>query len=861
MKMRKITALGVMLVFTVQTLFMGSSSWGEDPKYPTSKEILSVPPFYNEFQTPNMSKSTLKNEMNACNIMYQASEVGNTLLDGVKIFKAGKKTDHSSDKISDCSAECKKPTTSENPSCLEFGGQLISGKPGETADRRMAKSGARNKIESSLKEIDTYLNCLEGKKSCEDQNKVLLDKQLAAFDCQKRVLMSALQTAEQAMTQVIQNNKNVFNKMNMHQSEIEEQVNQVDILLGGDPELRKTGAPEMQGLIGMQKQMYEELGKMNKFEADAKNRVKQLSVKETSAKQKLKRETIRWAANCMNSADYLSSGGEGKTALCVHPDMQMGKDGQLVPVLDASGNPKMREDGCSPLTFLRGKIGNAPFLTDKGQYLMKGNRRDQASKNLAAFNSLWSEMMLAMGYQFSMGQDGKPQMNEAALPDTKITTWDDLKGKFGKRMAAVSSMSGFDVAGTIQQYGTKCFNKADDYKTSQMNDEQSAYKTVMNEVTAERNSLNADLDSGISSLKKNYSDVMSVLKVEGSDVPTNIQTNAACSKDVESMTDCFSKMRSQVNNLLKGEGMSQTAKIIQGGTMTSPLVIPCMGLDQCITKLKDKRSDLKKFEVLLQKAKTKNVNDLNSNINKNMNGFKIQLSFIQNGLKSLYDDMKVTLRKMKVTAPEDLQCLKKEPLKQMQGEDKNKTPGPYDAPSSMGMAMSSIMEPCLVDLNEPGLNKSLEDADKNLAQNKEEAEKALDRVREMRSKYANVESECSLDYSNSVGSSNSSCGDCNRLKSSCTDRKDQSVLSHNSSLDEIMMLAKRLSRNDRNVKMDEIDEAFKKYDSITMNRFTDFCKTELSKCEVCLTEGKTMIYEENNKKLNDDATKGTNKTE
>ncbi len=865
MKINKMTVLGVTLIFSTQALLVSSLSWGEGSdssssnQYPSSKEILSVPTFYNNFQTPNMSKSTLKSEMNACSIMYQASNVGNTLLDGVKVFKAGKTKDNSSNKSGDCTASCKKPTVSENPSCSEFGGGVIPGKPGETADRRVAKPGARNKIETSLKEIDAYLTCLEGQKGCEDANKVLLEKQKAAFDCQKRVLLSALQTASQAMSQVINNNQEVFNNMNLHQGEIQEQANQIDVLLGGDPDLRKTGANEMQGLLGMQKHLYEELGKMNKFEADAKNKVKLLSVRENSAKQKLKRDTIRWAANCMNTADYLSSGNEGQTAVCSHPEMQMGKDGQPVPVLDANGNPKLREDGCSPLTYIRGKIGNAPFITGKGQYLMKGNRRDQSAKNMAAFNSLWSEMMLAMGYQFSMGQDGKPQLNEAALPDSKVVTWDDLKAKFGKRMSAVSSRSGFDVAGAIQQYGTKCFNKADEWKTGQINDETSPYKSEMNAVSSEKNNLNSELDSGLSMLKKNYSDVISVLKVEGSNVPTNIQTSASCSKDAEAMTECFSKVKTQVNNLLKGEGMSNTAKIIQGGTLTSAMVIPCQGLDQCITKLKDKRSDLKKFEVMVQKVKMKKVNDLNSAIKQNMNGFKGQLTFYQNGLKSLYDEMKGTLGKLNVTAPADMKYLEKEPLKQMEGKDKDKTPGPFELPSDMGKAMSQIMEPGLVDFNDTELTKAFEEADKKLADKKGDAEKALEQVRKMRSSYASIESDCSLDYSNTVGTSNTSCGDCNRLKSSCTDRKDQSVLSHNSSLDEIMLLAKRLSRNDRNVKEEEIDEAFRQYDSITMNRFTDFCKAELSKCEVCLTEGKTMIYEENNKNNKDDADLGTNK--
>jgi hypothetical protein len=773
---------GVALLFLVQNLFfphgVQAQSSGQVLGAVAGSVAQQLPAMFGQTPaSPNLNNmnTSLQQQMNAC---LTAGTLGiltdsKGVVDNVKKWEDALNTKNTSTltkNASGCSAVCTKPDASlypEEPVCStyaydEYTETVTTARGERSVTKRDPKNGAANKIKSAQDVIGKYITCLNSKKGCKDPKQVELENQLAIFNCQMKVLEAGVQESAKLLNTSIQANQKTFNDMNQHQKEVGEQMQQVDEILGPDPELGKSGSSQMQGLLGMQKELNENLPKMVEAEAKFKTEIETLKNETKTNEQHLEATRVNVASQCIKGSRNVGVSG-GYSLSCFKPVQTTSKDGTPVNMTDRNGNIKYAKQSCGPYDYIRSKIEQRAFITERG-VMMTESRREKAAANGVAFDSLVDSINREMGDYDAKGADN-------TRLDTDVHNWSDIESKVSSNIDAVASVSGVDVRSMLRAVAGHCFKEADGWKNKQVRSSSSEYSKKKAEIKKTETNLTAQMDTGLTSMNKTYGDIMSVM------FNKHVTLNRTqCTKDnPELMQDCFAKVRQNVQNLLEGNGsLTQTAKTIKGGPSTPPFVVSCRGLNGCVTAFKNVRDSQKTYMRSVQKSKEAYVTQSNKLTQDQLTYFSGNLNTMQNSLMAQYDKIKASLLGMGIDAPEKPKTMEAEMLEATEGPDKSA--GPFKSPKNMSSVLSGMMQPAgMINFGDTGMREPLKDLAAKQKEKEAKNAEELAAMKTMQAKYTNIEENCNISLAGSsrdgessrVATSNYSCNDLRTQLNTC----------------------------------------------------------------------------------------------
>ena len=336
-----------------------------------------------------------------------------------------------------------------------------------------------------------------------------------------------------------------------------------------------------------------------------------------------------------------------------------------------------------------------------------------------------------MGNYDSKGADN-------ARLDTNIHSWADVEAQLGPNIDAVAATSHVDIRGMLRSVASHCFQQADVWKNQQIRSSDSDYSKKKSALLATQTKMISDMDTGLTSMNKSYKDVMSVLG--GRAVALD---RSQCTKsDPDKMEACFSAVKTQVQNLLEGTGISATTKSITGSPPNTPgFQVSCNGLNGCVTAFKNVRDNGKKYTSQVQQLQQTYVQQGNQQTQQQLTALAGQLSGMQSQISAQYDVMKATMLKMGIAAPDALKTMDPEALQANPGPP----PGPYQNPKNMSSVLSGMMQPGgMINFSDTGmadLQKQLVD---KAAEKKAAAADDLKRYLTMQTNYNNFAGTCQI---------------------------------------------------------------------------------------------------------------------
>ena len=779
MKPQKEITSSIALLFLAQNLFFPLGVQAQTPaaSSSTASQIVGavggivgqIPAMYNGQSAiaPNFSSGSagIQTQLAACLANSALGLTGDTKADQKtaetslerysKMFSkkgSAKSTAADSSKPDDtnCSKPCgDAPDVEENPSC---GGNLTMGSGGSvTVSSKADGSG----FPGAKKQVSDYVSCLVGHQKCgsTDPNSLALKQQLAAFSCYKVALQSSVQQANQALQSSLQANQKTFADMNQYQKEVGQQAQQVLDILGPDPELGKSGASQMQGLLGMQKELNDNMPKMVEADAKFKTDIAKLKSDTTTNEQNLEASRVSVASQCIKGSRSIG----GSSLTCFKPQTVTAKDGTVTNATDRNGNVKYTKQSCGPYDYIRSKIEQKAYITDRG-IMMTQDRRDQAQANSTAFDSLADAINRAMGDYTAAGSDG-------ARLDTDIHTWSDVEAKVSANIDAVAGASGLDVRSMLRSVAGQCFNDSNAWKNQQIRSSSSTYSKKKTELSAAQTALTSQMNTGISMMSKSYSDVMAVLGGQA----VTLDRSQCTQNNPDLMENCYAQIRQKVQDLLEGNGgLTATAKTITGGTPPNspvPFVVSCRGLNGCVTAFKNVRDQQKSYIADIQKKKEAFVNQSNQMTQMQMSSLAMQVSNMQSSMLKQFEQIKSTLGNMKLDVP-NLKFMDPEALEASSPTPPDNTPGPFKNPRNMSAALSQFIQPGgMVNLNDDGTNEIQKQiSEKNDKDDRKTAEN-LKTYRAIEARYAKV-GDCSSSVNN-VQSDDIDCGNFQTQLNSC----------------------------------------------------------------------------------------------
>ena len=571
--------------------------------------------------------------------------------------------------------------------------------------------------------------------SCIDKDKKALDDQLKVYQCKQGVLAQAVAMASQMMQTALQQNQAEFGKAIQYQNEVGDQIRQVDEILGPEDEklAGMEGGNQFKGLLGVQRALTAKLAEMNTKEKDFKSRTDDLQKRTDSNEQKLDAERMGEVGSCMRGQRSLGVSG-GRSLTCYKPVILTAKDGTQQPKLDVAGKQVYAKQSCGPMEYVRSQVAQSAFITSRG--VMRSQARTEDSEaNAAQFDAFSDAIMRDLG-----AEDEK--LNGGDRLVTRESTWEDISKKYSGDMAELSQKTGIDIQQQMNVVAGRCFTDADVWKKQQKRSSSSRYNTEKSGIQKDKNVLTGELNNGLSDLNKSYGETMAVLSGQA----VTVNRYNCTTDDPAKMQGCFVQMKQSVSDLLEGNGMSTTSKVISGGTMPPPynipsLTVPCKGVNGCVTVFQGVRKAKKNQLVLAQKQTVDFVNKSNAQIKSQLSGYAAFIGQLQASVKGQFDGLNGALASMGANPVDNPKNLSPEALKQ--GKGPGDQPGPYENPEKMSNVLSGMIPPDgLMDFQNNGVKDVMAAAKEKLDKKADALKQALSDIKDTTKDLLALQTSC-----------------------------------------------------------------------------------------------------------------------
>ena len=814
MKVNSRITVSVTTVFLMQSVLM---PWSAQAQYTVSP-----------FAVPSYNTST-NAELNKLDAWKGLSD---SLTSGTKSLARDTKKGKSA-----VCKKCEAPKASMAPDCGAFGAKKAQAQCGDDAECYIPTSSQMTKFEASKKEWEQQYQCLQKKKDCGDPKLDELNDELAALRNEVAEFDKMTDGVDSAITQAFDKNAADFNSYVGNLKTAENQKIEIEKKLGDDKS----------GLVAMNRNMMESLAAFNARKADNQGKLDMIVNEEKENEQFLEASKTDKIKSCLQ---YEPTPVGGKQLTCFKPEMQAGKDGQPMPVLNPNGVVRKREMVCSPMEFIESQVAQSAFV-NKGQGVMVNDRnKTRATQQVMEFQGIKSRMMTLMGGSESDGGSG------TKYAPASLAGWSDIQTRFGTDLQSLQSKTGINITSMLQASYNTCVREGNRIRNNliRADNATSPYIRKKTEMAGKRRTLDAEVSKDLVAIKQSFTEVVRELSQGRVHAPLTLQQCPVNDSKKMLSSSCMGSIQDNLQKIQEGS-LADTAFEFPGPPGGN-LKVNCRGLNSCITELTRVKSEQENKIGQFRNNITQQVNEANKNINQAMQAYKDQLKIKQNAISDRFSKrISKLLDELKISHKDKLNFLENnDKLEQIENEG---IKGPFGKPKDIRsfFGLLNTQDLGLADITEQLKDKQAKADEKN--------EKEIADAKEAMEKYASLKTSCNArdpgtkvdnKLKDEVGKMHTSCKDstCTNYLNACEAKAATpaaAAAADKASIDALIASMKALQSASSN-------EVLRKWDKIeaSLNNSSNFtvadCKEIATKCNSCKDNAKT-VADEAEKVLND----------
>jgi hypothetical protein len=773
MKQNKFSAWSVTVVFVTQSLFFPGRIQAQ-----TDLGVDELPPenIYNPLPIPQFgSNSTLMQDLNSCMVKSVLEQGRETTTSGTQIYgdyQSSKKSEVSSKTPTDqppAGCKCEDINVELSPSCSSYGAmkktnKTITGGTEEITERKASDTRIKKHFEDK-KTIDAQISCLKNLDKCSGGDFNEAKKLMGTLDCQMNAMKKDAQNQAALLQQVLTTVDQQNGKMLEYEKNVQQQIDNIDLVLTGDPKLGGSGDARFKGLLGLNQEMKEQLNEIKRMKEESKSIVADLENAEKSNTQALDAARVGFAWKCLEN----NSSVGGQSLSCI--------------VQDEKG--KSRTVPCGVMQKLNTMIYKSA-MTNNGKGIMNNATNRTKGNQLAnMFNTkIYSRLKAMMGGVSAAPSDGQKEGGDGQAAESsgvpQVMSWQDIESKLGAEINEVSQATGLNVRQMLQAGTAQCFADADQFKNGQVRSSGSGYSREKLRIEKERRKIAAEIDIQLTKISSNFTDIVSVLTQGRQHSPLNM---SQCPKnDPKKMLEpsCLDSVVSTVEKLQRGEkpgnGKNITSFKIKGGSLQR--TVACTGLDGCINAMKDEKTKREQHRDTVIGARNKQTLQNNTDIQKSLTSYGQAVANVQanpaNGMTAVYSQLKKTLMKMGISSPDSLKMMEPESLTPRTGQDGSM--GPFEKPRDLMAVLSGAVPGGMIDFKDTGVKEILADINEKEKEAKSDRKEKINDLKEALKKYDSIKEECSVvnldekgssENANAVQNMQTNCNSCQDEVNSC----------------------------------------------------------------------------------------------
>lgn len=687
-------------------------------------------------QNPQMlTMSNLQAQLQTGLLRCQAEALGKTtvvgnarLMNPVEFAKAindsVKKADASTSKSGDGSkgskCSCKEFSTAsvpEAPSCSVLGVNTVMNPGGGTAS-----TGNQTTIKNN---IDAFIaNDLKAAKDAEKcyqtvaldpacpEEKVLVEKQKRVFECMMNEIQRSTQQVSSSLQQMLSANQAQYAKMAQFEGEVQTQLSEIDKVLGPDKEL-SGGSDQFSGLLGIQKRLLQQREELRKEEAELFAEFNNQEREVTNLEATIEAEQMQRVGSCLAQDTSIVKSG------CNRPRQQMGPDGKPMAVSTRGGNQQFDRVACSPIDVIKTRIQQSALMNASNNKIQDRDqaRVQQGSMAVQQFEAVLNRISIEMG----ISQPKREGATGALRPNLK--SWADIE----RNSAIMNSLRQLEESngGRLKRAGiinTLKFSMKACERDSRVwvkaERENGQYRDKLTQLENRRGQLANRLNSNIDKLNQGLALAIDGLSprqgnhsaVSRSQCASVSPKSQRFGSQFNASSACFKQVAQNLSDLLDGNERSPATQFaIPAGTMKPGFMVPCRGINGCVTALKAARQQQQDQLTAARQIKTKMIQESNQNVDAQLQNFAVGLQSAAVTVRNQFEAMRDALAKLGVKTIPELKIMEGESLTtaKIKGPNGEEIDGPYQAPKNMGAVLSQLAGG-LPDPRESGIKAGLE---------------------------------------------------------------------------------------------------------------------------------------------------------
>lgn len=681
-------------------------------------------------QNPQMlTMSNLQAQLQTGLLRCQAEALGKTtvvgnarLMNPVDFAKAINDSVEKGDGTKGSKCSCKEYSTASVPeaqSCSELGVNTVMNPGGGTAP-----TGSKKDIEDKIKEFIRENKDMKDSRAAAEcfqrvaldpacpQEKVLVEKQKRVFECMMNEIQRSTQQVSSSLQQMLSANQAQYAKMAQFEGEVQTQLSEIDKVLGPDKEL-SGGSDQFSGLLGIQKRLLQQREELRKEEAELFAEFNNQEREATNLEATIEAEQMQRVGSCLAQDTSIVKSG------CNRPRQQMGPDGKPMAVSTRGGNQQFDRVACSPIDVIKTRIQQSALMNASNNKIQDRDqaRVQQGSMAVQQFEAVLNRISIEMG----ISQPKREGATGALRPNLK--SWADIE----RNSAIMNSLRQLEESngGRLKRAGiinTLKFSMKACERDSRVwvkaERENGQYRDKLTQLENRRGQLANRLNSNIDKLNQGLAlaiDGLSPRQGNHSAVSRSQCANVSpksqrFGSQFNASSACFKQVSQNLSDLLDGNERSPATQFaIPAGTMKPGFMVPCRGINGCVTALKAARQQQQDQLTAARQIKTKMIQESNQNVDAQLQNFAVGLQSAAVTVRNQFEAMRDALVKLGVKTIPELKIMEGESLTtaKIKGPNGEEIDGPYQAPKNMGAVLSQLAGG-LPDPRESGIKAGLE---------------------------------------------------------------------------------------------------------------------------------------------------------